>query len=134
MKTKLISLFIIFSCSVYSQNTGTNENKSVKYKELSVPEFTLLVNNSTRLVLVHFEADWCALCKKLKPILEEIAIERKDKVKILHINTDDNPKIAKHFEIDGLPIMILYKNGKIIWSMQGFLSKKEILGNLDLYQ
>ncbi len=92
------------------------------------------VNGTNKFVFIHFEADWCVLCKKLKPILNEIEIERKDKIDFIGVNMDDNPKISKHFEVDGLPIMILYKNGKIIWSVQGFLSKKEILGNLDAYQ
>ena len=101
---------------------------------MSLEEFNRKVNNSTKPVLVAFEAEWCALCKKIKPILKEVATERKDKIDLLTINTDNNPKIAKHFEVDGLPLMLLYKNSKIVWSNQGFLSKPEILGILDVHQ
>jgi thioredoxin 1 len=136
MKTiNCVFLFIFIFSFSYSQNTAPDKNsEKINRKNLGVEEYTRLTNNPDKAVLVHFEADWCALCKKLKPILSEIAAERKDKVEVFGINTDDNPKIAKHLEVDGLPIMILYKNGKIVWSMQGVLTKREILGNLDLYQ
>ncbi len=130
-----ILLFIFIGSFLHSQNTTVNKNgDKVKLKGLSLEQFQGLINKQNKAVLIHFEADWCLLCKKLNPILDEIAVERKDRVEVLSINTDDNPIITKHFEVDGLPIMILYKHGKIVWSIQGFLSKKEILGNLDLYQ
>jgi thioredoxin 1 len=135
LAAKYCFLFALLIELSFSQNSISNKEKAKKDpKGLSVEEFMKQVNNPGKSVLVHFEADWCALCKKIKPILDEIAVERADKIELLNINTDDNPEITKRFEIDGLPVMILYKQGKIVWSVQGFLSKKEILGNLDVHQ
>lgn len=133
--TKLCCLFIFAISFFYSQNKIIIETENTSSgKGLNVEEYMKQVNDPNKLVLVHFEADWCALCKKLEPLLNEIAIERKDKMKLFHINTDENPIITKHFEVDGLPIMILYKKGIIVWSIQGVMSKKEILGIIDEHQ
>ncbi len=135
LTTKFSCFFIIFYSTYFAQNIAIIRPAYKSQNQgMTVEEYTRLINSKNKSVLVFFEADWCAICKKLKPILAEIAIERKDKIELLNINTDDNPKIAKHIEIDGLPVMILYKNGKIVWSNLGFLPKKEILGNLDVHQ
>ncbi len=128
-------LFILAGQLSYSQSAITPVTKNTFIgKEMTVEEYMKQVDKTDKLVLVHFEADWCVLCKKLEPILKEIAVERIDKIEMLGVNTDENSKVAKHFAVDGLPIMILYKNGQIVWSLQGFISKKEILGILDVYQ
>ena len=70
-----------------------------------------LKNNEV--VLVDFYADWCGPCKALAPILEEIDNDR-EKVKIVKINIDRNPDIAKRFGIMSIPTLIVFKNGKEI--------------------
>jgi thioredoxin 1 len=131
-KAFIVSFLLTMNSILFSQNPAGSEGSG--YQNMSMEEFNKKINGTSKLVLVDFEADWCALCKKLKPIMQEIATERKDRLDVLSINTDNNPKIAKHFEVDGLPLMLLYKNGQIIWSNQGFMSKPEILGTLDHYQ
>jgi thioredoxin 1 len=131
-KVFIASFFLVMNFILCSQNPAGTQGST--YQNMSMEEFNKKINGNSKLILVDFEADWCALCKKLKPIIQEIAIERKDKLDVLSINTDNNPRIAKHFEVDGLPLMLLYKNGQIIWSNQGFMSKPEILGTLDHYQ
>jgi len=131
---KKISLSFVFALFVnfnYSQNPlGKAPNKPDE-KGMSVNDYTLHIGVSGKPILVVLEADWCVLCKKLKPLLDEIAIERKDKVELLHINTVDNPMINDYFEVDGLPIMLLYKTGKMVFTHQGLMSKTELLANID---
>jgi thioredoxin len=83
--------------------------------------------NSDKLVLVDFYADWCGPCQKMKPFLDEIAMENADKVVILRINADDNQKLCKELKINVLPTLNLYKNKEKVWSNTGFIDKQNII-------
>ena len=61
--------------------------------------------------IIDFYADWCGPCKMIAPILEENADEKGDAIKILKLNVDDAPAIARRFEVMSIPTMILFKNG-----------------------
>ncbi len=74
-------------------------------------------------VVVDFGAEWCGPCKVLDPILEEIAIENKDKVKIYKMNIDENPMTPQKYGIRGIPTIIIFKNGKLIDTKVGSLPK-----------
>ena len=65
-------------------------------------------------VVVDFGAEWCGPCKVLDPILEEIAIENKDKVKIYKMNIDENPMTPQKYGIRGIPTIMIFKNGELI--------------------
>ena len=78
-------------------------------------------------MLVNFSAEWCIVCKKQKPILDEMKIEKKNILEIMYLNMEKNPLIAEYFEVDGLPVNLLYDKGKIIWSREGIVSKIEML-------
>lgn len=93
---------------------------------MSMQQFASLTN-SDKMVLVDFYADWCAPCKKMKPYLDEISSTMSDKVTVLRINADDNPQLCKELKVDGLPVLQLYKAGKMTWNNLGFISKEEVL-------
>ena len=69
--------------------------------------------------MVDFWAEWCGPCKQISPILEEIASEKKDIVKVVKLNVDENPKTAGKFNIMGIPTLLLFKEGKIVGSTVG---------------
>jgi len=85
---------------------------------------------SDKKVLVDFYAEWCAPCKKMKPYLDEIARDMADKVKVVRIDIDANPEIAKELKIDALPVLHLYQNKKMTWSNMGYIDKKGVLEQL----
>ncbi|MEO6305245.1 MAG: thioredoxin family protein [Bacteroidia bacterium] len=134
MKTIFICLVITFIFNYTYSQTLSVQPKDKKDIGMSINEYSLHVNNADTLVLVYFKANWCEICKKLKPTVEQVFAERKGFIKLYEIDTDENPKINDYFEIDGLPVLVLYKNGQIVWSYVGLLSKTSILDNLDTYQ
>ena len=85
---------------------------------------------SDKLVLVDFNAVWCGPCKILRPILEKIAEQKKDKVTVLPIDVDQNPALSDAFHIQGIPLMIMYKNGKEVWRNMGLTDEKTINGQI----
>ena len=77
-------------------------------------------------VLVDCWAPWCGPCRSLAPVLEQLASEYKGRLKIAKLNTDDNPKIAMKYNIQSIPTMLLFNNGKKVDTIVGALPKQEI--------
>jgi thioredoxin 1 len=101
---------------------------------LTVDQLNTRLQASSKLVLVYFKADWCVVCKRQKPILDAVVAENKSKVKLFEIDMEDNPLIAEYFEVDGLPVTILYKQGKIMWDRMGLTQKKELEEQLRFFE
>ncbi len=78
-------------------------------------------------VIVDFWAPWCMPCKMLEPIFEEVAKEYSNKVKFVKVNTDESTQIAQRYWITGIPTLMIFKNGKQVNQIVGFVSKKELI-------
>lgn len=100
---------------------------------MTVEGFLKKVDNKEKLVFVYFNADWCVPCVKLKPIIEQIEAEEKASVEVLKIDVDKNPKVALHFEINTLPLFMIYKNGKKVWEANMFMQKSDLVSRLHIY-
>jgi thioredoxin 1 len=74
-----------------------------------------------RPVLVDFHADWCGPCKMMAPVIEQFSQEMNDKVRILKVDVDRNPRAAASYRIQGVPTFILFKRGNIVWRQSGAL-------------
>lgn len=107
------------------------EKPTVQLAKAAGPEMTLADYNdqltTTKLVLVDFNAPWCAPCKKMAPMLKEIAEAEKENLKLLKINIEDHKTLAKELDIEVLPTLLLYKGSKIIWQHQGLIDKSSLL-------
>ena len=84
------------------------------------------VLNSDKTVLLDFWASWCAPCRRVVPIVEEIADERRD-IKVGKINVDEEPELANKFSIMSIPTLVVMKNGKIVQQVSGARPKNVIL-------
>ena len=82
-------------------------------------------------VVVDFWAEWCGPCKMIAPILDEIASEYHDRIKVAKINIDENPQTPPKFGIRGIPTLILFKNGTVEAQKVGAVSKSQLSAFLD---
>lgn len=89
------------------------------------------VVNSSELTIVDFWAPWCGPCRKLGPVLDEIAQDFEGKVKIVKLNTDENLKTAKDYSVSGLPTLLLFKDGKAVERLVGLMPKTTIISNIE---
>ncbi len=82
-------------------------------------------------VLVDYWAEWCGPCKMIAPILEEIAQEYSDKLKIAKLNIDENPATPPKYGIRGIPTLMLFKDGNVEATKVGAVSKSQLSAFLD---
>jgi len=84
------------------------------------------VIQDTRPVVVDFHALWCSPCKMQSPILKEVAAELGDKVRVIKIDVDQNNEIAGRYNVQSVPTLIIFKNGKQIWRQSGVATKAQL--------
>jgi len=100
---------------------------------LSDATFDEEIGAASEPVLVDFWAEWCGPCKKVAPILDEIAGEQVGKIRIAKVNIDDYPDIARRFDVMSIPTLILFKDGQPEKVLVGPSGKGQILQELSDY-
>jgi thioredoxin 1 len=92
--------------------------------------FSAEVLNSDKPVLVDFWAEWCGPCKMIAPILDQIGEEQAGKLRIAKLNVDDNPDIARRFDVMSIPTLIVFQDGQPVKRMVGAKGKGQLLEEL----
>ncbi|WP_179338439.1 thioredoxin [Winogradskyella ludwigii] len=89
-------------------------------------DFNKIVNEKTP-VLVDFFAEWCGPCKAQSPVIKELAQEVNGKVRVIKIDIDKNQAVAQRYNVRGVPTLVLFIEGQIVWRQSGVQSKSQLL-------
>jgi thioredoxin 1 len=136
LKRFFAAIFLLFTL-LDARVAAAQDNNTAQGEEISgltVNDFNKIVQKEERLVLVNFSADWCLMCMKQKPALDEVAAVKKGKLLLMEIDMEKNPEIAAHFNVDGLPVNIIYHKGIMVWIKMGFRDKNQLLDVIALYE
>ncbi|WP_103665266.1 thioredoxin [Gracilimonas amylolytica] len=93
--------------------------------EAKQKSFNEIINEDTP-VLVDFYADWCAPCKMMTPILQQLKSAMGDKLTIIKIDTEKNPDVAIRYQVRGIPNLILFKKGQLLWQQAGVVQMPQL--------
>ena len=99
---------------------------------LTEATFDEVVNSSTETVVVDFWAEWCGPCKMIAPILDEIAAEQVNVVKVTKLNVDENPGIAQRFGVMSIPTLLVFKDGEVERRIVGAKGKSQLMAEIGL--
>ena len=97
----------------------------IKKSGMSMADFSKLLATE-KLVLVDFNAKWCAPCQKMLPMVTDLSKTYKDKLILLKIDYDENEDLVKGLKVSEIPLLLIYKNGKVIWQKTGLTEKSEL--------
>lgn len=120
----------IFFQMVYNRdNVKIKEDNIMAVLVLNKDNFENEVLNSDKPVLVDFYADWCGPCRMTAPVIEEISDERSD-IKVCKVNVSEQPELAEKYEVDSIPALAVFKNGRLANFAVGARPKEQILALL----
>ena len=100
-------------------------------RPISEGDFDQMLVDTDGLILVDFWADWCAPCKMIAPIVQELAEEYSDRIKVGKLDVDSNPKTASQFGIRGIPTLLIFIGGKPVDQIVGAVNKTVLKKRID---
>lgn len=104
------------------KKTSANNSERIG---ITATDYETLIHSDKK-VLVNFYAEWCGPCKKMAPYILQMQKEFKGKISIERLDADANKSLIDEMKIDGLPVIIIYKDGKEMWRNQGYLSEEDL--------
>jgi len=107
---------------------GENMSEIISLNEQSWKDEVI---NSELPVVVDFWAEWCAPCRMMAPILEEISKEYEEKIKVGKLNVDENSTVAGEYRIMGIPTLLFFRSGKLVDKLVGVVPKKALQDKIE---
>lgn len=123
----LVLVVGVFGCSQRSKDQAgseTSTNANIQYAD-DMNSFNELISGN-KPVLVDFYADWCAPCRMMAPILEQVATNMGAEVKVVKVNVDKNRQAAAKYGIKSIPTLMLFQNGEVKWQGVGVIQADQI--------
>jgi thioredoxin 1 len=112
-------------------NSAAMNQSTANVKHITDAEFDAEVTQSTQPVVVDCYATWCGPCRQLAPIVDNLADEYSGKIKFVKVNVDESPKLSQKFQIQGIPTLLFFRDGKLVDTSVGLLEKQELTVRLD---
>lgn len=106
-------------------NRNISGETSGRKDKISMAEYNVIISKD-HLVLVDFYAPWCGPCKKMEPMLNELADENKGKFTLVRLNIDENKNLAKQLGVTEIPVLKIFEAGKETWTHNGLVEKHEL--------
>jgi thioredoxin 1 len=126
----LIGLLFYSATGGGANSTAMNQS-TPNVKHITDAEFDAEVTQATLPVVVDFYATWCGPCRQLAPTMDGLADQYAGKIKFVKINVDESPKLAQQFQVEGIPMLLFFKDGKLAETSVGLLTKADLVQHLD---
>ena len=123
----VLNLFLIAGCE---KPSAMNES-TANVKHIAQGEFADEVTRCATPVVADFYAPWCGPCRELTPLLDKLAVGYTDKIKFVKINVDESPGLAQNFQVQAIPTLIFFKDGKVSDRLTGLPTEAELKSKLE---
>ena len=129
-------MFFAVALTAISTVTGCDHSaamnqSSPNVKHITQSEFAAEVTRGTNAIVAEFYATWCGPCRQLSPLLDKLAGGYAGKIKFVKINVDESPGLAQNFQVQGIPALIFFMDGKVVGRSVGLLAEAELKAKLD---
>jgi thioredoxin len=125
----LLDLFFIVGCD----NPSAMNESTASIQHIAQGEFANEVTRCATPVVADFYAAWCEPCRMLSPMLDKLAGGYTDKIKFVKINVDESPGLAQNFQVEAIPTLIFFKDGKVADRLTGLPDEADLKARLDKF-
>jgi thioredoxin 1 len=122
---------LFYSATGSGANASAMNQSTPNVKHITDSDFNAEVAQSTLPVVVDFYATWCGPCRQLAPTMDSLADQYAGKIKFVKVNVDESPKVAQQFQVEGIPMLLYFKDGKPTDTSVGLLTKTDLIRHLD---
>jgi thioredoxin 1 len=132
VRVGLVAAAVAVACILLFSGGSTAMNESTQnVKHITTAEFPAQVERAGVPVVADFYATWCGPCKELSPMLDKLAATYTNRVRFVKINVDESPSLAQRFGVEGIPMLIFFKEGKVVDSLIGLQSPDTLKAHLN---